>query len=947
MLKKAFQPLLIIFGIIMPIMALSVELTTHVCAGAFFDPIPTLFHQLSVALVPIAGIFAYRVLVMGAKKELGLACTLNGFAFCISLFYAVYFLPLLPVSIFALVVFGLGVLCWAPALAFFSCWQVRSRLKDLMKAEKRPVLPVDLCLAMFLIALGVLEFPQNMTLACQSQISAKPETAAKNLLLLRAFADKESMLRSCYGLSQLRYLITPFNTEDWDLISSYINLETAREIFYRVTGKSFNSVPRPALRYSDRYTFMDDDFYDYYDHDFAGAAVGGIVKGLKLVKSRLGGEFDANAAIEHLVWTMQFEKDGWGSRELRAQVLLPPGSVVSGCWLNINGERRDAVFQARASARTNYEKQARSGQQGLHISTTGPGRVLFQAPAVSGNLELCIEIDAPMKILDANRVLLSLPALCERNFEIDCKNDLSVTEIQESTDKVSVMKASAHTRIKEISYQDLFDGPGANNDLAKVLEYKRNPKGLVFVSDNPYNQATEAVESIEKVKMDAAPLYLVVDGSASMSEMTGKIIRALRNCKFENITLVWASDNPLCFARNVSSQSPAFSSALARLADSACVGGQDNAAAIMHALESCPKEAAARVFWIHGAQSTKLGKVDLASLLKNYPKTYLYEYQCAAGPNELLKALDSSARVVQLDHVWGAEKDISKFLAQAAGEEEFYQVKRKLIKRNQKDKINAASFLSRLAAADWLRARLEDKQQAQTNSKIAESYRIITPLTSAVVLMDPPQEESQRDDNGRPQTQEIELKNKKEEKQVQSQTSSGKASIVQQLNSLQSGALAGQGGSGSAGPANSAVQAGAPSGDMKLAGISSKTRKASSQPSSSYYSYRQAAKSNEGASENSRDASAATDSVSSNSVAYDKNQDQKGASRNPADEAELSPLETPSDSPADAGEVLEHDPSLIPTKPEPPLSTLMLCLLALAGMVCIIRKRLSIRRAKV
>ena len=58
--------------------------------------------------------------------------------------------------------------------------------------------------------------------------------------LLRTFGDRELMLRACYGM--LRREI------DFDLIrmiAGDVNLspEQAREIYYRVTGKSFNSVP--------------------------------------------------------------------------------------------------------------------------------------------------------------------------------------------------------------------------------------------------------------------------------------------------------------------------------------------------------------------------------------------------------------------------------------------------------------------------------------------------------------------------------------------------------------------------------------------------------------------------------------------------------------------------------------------------------------------------------
>src|SRR5438093_6712458 len=50
------QRAVILFGVFLPLGTLFAELATHMCAGTFFDPIPTWWHVALVALVPVANL---------------------------------------------------------------------------------------------------------------------------------------------------------------------------------------------------------------------------------------------------------------------------------------------------------------------------------------------------------------------------------------------------------------------------------------------------------------------------------------------------------------------------------------------------------------------------------------------------------------------------------------------------------------------------------------------------------------------------------------------------------------------------------------------------------------------------------------------------------------------------------------------------------------------------
>ncbi|MEJ7805538.1 MAG: VIT domain-containing protein, partial [Telluria sp.] len=150
------------------------------------------------------------------------------------------------------------------------------------------------------------------------------------------------------------------------------------------------------------------------------AAVGGRVKGVTLVSSRMDGSLDASAALGYMEWTMAFQNASPMLQEGRAELALPPGAVVSRATLWINGEEREAAFGARSQVRAAYERVVKQNRDPLLVTTAGADRVLvqlFPIPA-GGEMKIRIGITAPMTTDGPNGVQLQLPAFSERNFEL-------------------------------------------------------------------------------------------------------------------------------------------------------------------------------------------------------------------------------------------------------------------------------------------------------------------------------------------------------------------------------------------------------------------------------------------------------------------------------------------------------------------------------------------------
>ena len=110
---------ILIFGAICPAVIIGLELISHMCADAFFDPIPTYWHVAAVSLVPASNLLVWYHLQDETRRTTKWFVFANGVAIAIAGFYALLFLPLLPLALVGIIV-GLGLPPLAP-LASFVC----------------------------------------------------------------------------------------------------------------------------------------------------------------------------------------------------------------------------------------------------------------------------------------------------------------------------------------------------------------------------------------------------------------------------------------------------------------------------------------------------------------------------------------------------------------------------------------------------------------------------------------------------------------------------------------------------------------------------------------------------------------------------------------------------------------------------------------------------------
>ncbi len=97
-------------GTVLPVIALLVEWITGMCAGAFFDPLPTLWHVALVAVVPLTNGLLWRAIKRRTAVTHRWLGWVGGLAVGVELYYALIFLPLMLPGLLASS-FTVGVCC--------------------------------------------------------------------------------------------------------------------------------------------------------------------------------------------------------------------------------------------------------------------------------------------------------------------------------------------------------------------------------------------------------------------------------------------------------------------------------------------------------------------------------------------------------------------------------------------------------------------------------------------------------------------------------------------------------------------------------------------------------------------------------------------------------------------------------------------------------------------
>lgn len=691
--SKFIRRFLLGAGILFPLVSLGMELATHGCASSFFDPIPTWAHIVLVLLMPAAVFFPW----MGRRRP-GTAWEtagtfLHGAGLIPSILYTsamgvlnIAGLMIMPfMLIYAFVAPGTVlivplVMAMTGPLAALVAWFITRKGVWRLPGEKRRR-PWRAGLIVGMIAVTATEWSMvslhlDIGAAVQGHVThvemetrgihavsharqsvVNSSSYGHTMARLRTKSREDFLLNLCYNechagvfgpLTHLFFNSSKiFGRMPWSLGGSF-SREDLRSLYFRVTGIPFSDAPPPrGARQSLSGTRISrDESLDGFawDEDLGGGSVGARMRGLSMQSSRMDWHVDADSALAHGEWTLEFENRHSNAQEARCQMLLPPGACVSRLTLWINGEPREAAFGARSQVTEAYRQTVAQRRDPVLVNMVGPDRVLtqcFPVPPGGGRMKIRLGITAP---LDAQApAALFMPLIVERNFSIP--NGIAHAVWVQSPQALEVSqlwRSAAATKGGGWSWQ----AEVPQSRLASLsFGVKQPPLPRVWTTDKlagtePPVVIVERTQAVPPA--DGAPMFVMVDASASLRPHAATIREALKLLAKKAPVTLWASTDgeaveiPLAEVET-------------RLQSSDFAGGRDAVPAFKAALKRLRETSApATLIWLHGPQAAKISGGEAIKQLFERGGTMpvIHALELEHGRNTFLEEMYDSAPIV-------------------------------------------------------------------------------------------------------------------------------------------------------------------------------------------------------------------------------------------------------------------------------------------------------------
>ncbi len=722
------------FGVILPLLVVLLEGMTSFCGSVFFSPAPTLWHLAWIATVPVVNLWLMKGSPDTSPAVRGAAA---GFALVTALFYALLFLPIIHFAVLALVLLGLGLLPMAPLLSALMSWRIGRAAKQGSPDPRRFRTGWRSGAFAALVVLATLEGPALWTRAYLSAANSGGEEGEVAIRRLRTFHSERTLLRACYENNRGAGRATDISGWIVHLCKSSSALfgseavaasesEASRDVYFRVTGKAFNSMKPPAGTAASPLGRRADPMEDFeFDEHLGGDDVAIRLRHLDLADSRFDGHVDSVSRIGYGEWTMVFKNSSQQTKEARCQVRLPRDGRVSRLTLWVNGEPREAAFSTVSKVKAAYKSVAVVQQRDpVLVNMVGPDTVMvqcFPVPA-SGEMKIRLGITAP---LDNGQ--WELPHVIERNFGLAkglghavwMQGDRSFSLTHSSHKSESIIDGKGQSLSAELTEERLME-PG--NTITMGL-----PDGeptTVWCEDR-FAKAEEHIlvrEPLQVTRRAAEKLVLVIDGSLSMQAAKDRVLKALAAQDGNRLQLILADDT----ARRVT---------LAELEKHRFTGGRDNEPALREGIRLA-RESGAPVVWLHGPQAVKVSREEalLQLLERGTEHSVIHDVEAVSGPNRLTEAIFRTGCVSRGPSPAASGDNLARFLGDLMRErkETAWNWKR----QPAADEASGAKVWDQLARL-WASRAAEDPVMIPSDTartELAARYQLVTPVSGAVVL---------------------------------------------------------------------------------------------------------------------------------------------------------------------------------------------------------------------
>ena len=722
------------FGVVGPLGILVFEMLSSFCGSVFFDPVPTWWHAAMIAMVAGVNAWLLRGGRRGGDKARGVAA---GFVLVTACFYALLFLPLIHLSAIALVFFGMGMLSLTPILAAIATWRIGRRAAMGADDRSRHRAGWRMGAMAALLALAALEGSALWTRANLIEALADDEQSEAAISRLRTWHSERVLLKACYEGNRATIISTDISgwmLSGWRIPTmafggggmSVFNSEKARDVFFRVTGKPFNSLKPPGSSKGRALMGRVDPMQDMeFDAHVGGDDVAVRLKSLDLTESRFDGHVDAVSRIAYGEWTMVFKNSSANAQEARCQVRLPRGGRVSRLTLWVNGEPREAAFSTVSKVKAAYKAVAVVQRRDpVLVNVVGPDTVMVQCFPVPahGEMKIRFGVTAP---LDGTR--WEMPRIVERNFGTSRSLEHAVW-LQGGDGFKLTGSGKTHAAHRDGDGHSLaatlHGGAVAQAGIALETDPLPAEPTVVWCEDRFANAGERFLirEPVTVTRPGSEQTVVILDGSASLAEAKDWIVPAIAEAADVGLSIILADDH----ARRVS---------LEELKSHRFSGGRDNEPALREGIRLA-KESGAPVVWIHGPQAVGLSQSEAIQQLleRGTVRPVIHEIEAVAGPNRLAEKIFRSGCLRRGPSLKDPRENLARFLKELRLEQ------RKAAwhwrRAATSDGLPGSKVWDQLARF-WAAAAVEDPTVVMTDAaraELAARYQMVTPFSGAVVL---------------------------------------------------------------------------------------------------------------------------------------------------------------------------------------------------------------------
>lgn len=723
--QKTYEPLservgslffFVAAGVILPIITLCVELYSGLCAGAFFNPIPTLWHVLLVAAVPLLNSYIIWTLYKQNIERPTLLAWASLVSAGISLFYAFIFAPLFPISLIGILFAGAGFLPLSPILAFWAIWLMRRNIIGLI-GRSFPLswqgLVVALLLVVGTIALSEVRIKKTRNAIIQAG-SADIQQQKEGLEFLRNYGD-DFFLITVNRFPYSRNLSVTEAIEGFFEPKEESERANYEQVYYQLKGETYQETQS-----------RENKVVPYQDTS------------LQMIASQIDGSIDNEASLGYLEWTFVFKNNSDWQREAEGEIQLPKNGVVSRLTLWINGEEREAAFAENGRVVRAYNAVTAKRRDPVLVTSAGKDLVkmrCFPVEPNGGEMKVRIGVTFPLVLENEKSGLIQLPRFNYNNFSIP----ETTKHIIWLESKNNLESANQNLKFERENKVTAIRGNLSNDEIKDLNATIRatKPENKLAWTKNESNFITQKVEVIKSVK--PTRIIFLIDTSKRFSSEKENVISIIKNLPPESeVGLVLSGGSGLNMDLTYPNSFVGSPTEIVEKINQATFdGGTDNMPALTKAHRLAGEKAGSVVIALYAPQPFEFETTfeNRQYFTRRYNNQNIYRFVNSNSYDVVESSLKNHEVFQNQPRYSDLKTDVESLLKQLNEEKQsFKYVREAIAKADVSGAKETSKHLIRLWANDEVRRIIEEENDEKKAVALAQKYQLVTPVTGAVVL---------------------------------------------------------------------------------------------------------------------------------------------------------------------------------------------------------------------